>query len=136
MSPKWRYFFPGYLWCLLNVLIGLGICLLGGAHGFAWRDGCLTARQKRLPGGALAQTWGWLILYKADDPRSESIDKHERVHVVQSFLLGPLFLLLYPAFFLGYWLHYKKDYWKAYYSMPFEAQAFRRQKTINGWGTW
>jgi hypothetical protein len=163
MSPHWKWFLPGYVWALPNTLIGVCLTLwhmrdlIWGSdwydprtwyNPFRWRDGCLEAAMYSLPGGEtiLGQTWGWLVLYKHGNRHPGPIAAHERVHVVQSFLFGPLFLVLYPLWF--YWLvrlmprirpllnpvvRIQSDY-DLYRTIPFESQAYKLEENTSGWG--
>lgn len=106
----------GMLWTLPNTLIGLvggGAGLLFGASvEFSRRDLALVFhRWPWGPGGAI--TFGNAILYTGDTLDSEcltyehragrcdhpriKIGDHERAHVYQYMVLGPLFLPLYLA---------------------------------------
>ncbi len=104
----------GALWTLPNTLIGLCAGLLGSAGGarayWSWRECALVFRRWPWgPGGAI--TFGMVILHTGEDmdgrcltyehragrcqhPRVRLGD-HERAHVFQYLLLGPLFLPLY-----------------------------------------
>lgn len=104
----------GALWTLPNTLIGLIAGLVGMVAGARWywsrRECALVFRRWPWgPGGAI--TLGMVILHTGDDmdglcltyehragrcehPRVRLGD-HERAHVFQYLLLGPLFLPLY-----------------------------------------
>jgi len=104
----------GALWTLPNTLIGLCAGLLGSAGGarayWSGRECALVFRRWPWgPGGAI--TFGMVILHTGEDmdglclpyehragrcqhPRVRLGD-HERAHVFQYLLLGPLFLPLY-----------------------------------------
>lgn len=104
----------GALWTLPNTLIGLIAGLVGMVAGARWywsrRECALVFRHWPWgPGGAI--TLGMVILHTGDDmdglcltyehragrcehPRVRLGD-HERAHVFQYLLLGPLFLPLY-----------------------------------------
>lgn len=107
----------GATWTLPNSLLGLlagAAALAGGAHAH-WRGQDLALVFHRVPwgkGGAL--TLGNVILHTGDsldspcltyahhaglgDEDPISIGDHERAHVFQYMVLGPLFLPLYFAF--------------------------------------
>ena len=72
-----------------------------------------------------AQTFGWAIVYKdAEAQESPQYAIHERVHVFQSLIGGPLFLLAYGIHFLWLWL-VKGYYWQdAYNLIWFEVKAY------------
>jgi hypothetical protein len=105
----------GLLWTSPNTVLGLlaGLCCLGGGARPRWRGEELALVFVRVPwpgqGGAL--TLGNVILYtgeQLDTPcrtyahraglgaeAPVSLAAHERAHVFQYMLLGPLFLPLY-----------------------------------------
>ena len=107
----------GAAWTLPNTLLGLVAGIAGMARGASpqWRPGELAFVFRRYPwgpGGAL--TLGNTILYTGDDldgrcrtyahragwcvePEVRLAD-HERAHVFQYMVLGPLFLPVYFAF--------------------------------------
>jgi hypothetical protein len=101
----------GYVWAAFNTLLGLILAVVVyRARSFRWSNGCLEAvggtrlergrTVTRIWGGALAQTWGWFIVYDSVERRAAvPIRVHERVHVAQNLLLGPLFLIAYAAHF-------------------------------------
>jgi len=112
---RWLALLAGASWTLPNSLLGLlaGLaCMPWGARP-QWRRGEWALAFRRMPhrgsGGAL--TLGNVILYSCDEldtpcftyahragHRSEpriSLADHERAHVYQYMVLGPLFLPLY-----------------------------------------
>lgn len=114
-TPRMRVLLVlGALWTLPNTLIGLCAGLLGSAGGarayWSGRECALVFRRWPWgPGGAI--TFGMVILHTGEDmdglcltyehrvgrcqhPRVRLGD-HERAHVFQYLLLGPLFLPLY-----------------------------------------
>lgn len=132
MSPRWRWFLPGYVWSLLNTLIGLLLCVWYRPKGWAWHQGVLTcvAPKERVIGHPGAQTWGWLVIYT--DPFyvtgdwAADLRVHEYTHVVQGFILGPLFLVAYAVLFLINYLRAPGAGWfPAYEAIWFEEQARR-----------
>lgn len=145
MSRTWRWFVPGYLWSILNTLVGLVLALIYRCHSWRWSEGCLEAiggkhadGTTRIFGRPAAQTHGWLILYSEDRWRgSRAIRVHERVHVVQAFVGGPLFMLAYVACFA--WSFASQgftDWWAAYRKNPFEGAAYERQvRSGSLWGS-
>jgi hypothetical protein len=142
MSPYWKYCFPGYLWSLPHTLVGLVLALVYRAHDFRWSSGCLECTAGTLPDGRTriwgrpgAQTHGWLIIYASEKNRThQTLRAHERVHVVQGFIGGPLFALAYVAFFLWFFAGQGfKDWHLAYMKNPFEIQAYDRQSQEGAW---
>jgi hypothetical protein len=132
MSPKWRWFFPGYLWALPNTLIGLLICIWYRPRSWRWHQGVLTcvAPRERVIGHPGAQTWGWLVIYthsfyQAGTENNESgLRVHEYVHVAQAFVGGPLFMIAYAITFLvGYFKNPSAGWKPAYRAIPFEVHA-------------
>lgn len=125
MSPRWRYFLPGYLLTLPNTFIGLILVLLCGARRFRWSQGCLECEAPKLIGDPLGQTWGWLIAYKTGHSKNKAMRVHERVHVVQGMIGGPLFMIAYALCFAFYYACRPSEGWyKAYRRNPFEIQAY------------
>ncbi len=131
MSPRWKWFLPGYLWALPHTLVGLLLALVYRAHSFRWSDGCLEAIGGRIKGGTTriwgtpaAQTHGWLIFYADEVYRTHSPFRvHERAHVVQGFIGGPLFVLAYGIAHLVGWLR-TGSFWAGYHANPFEVAAY------------
>lgn len=137
MSPRWRYFFPGYVWALPNTLIGLVLlCTWYFPRRIAWRDGCLEVIPHRSLIGAPwvgAQTWGWVIFARDEDQAARAdLMVHERVHVVQAFVLGPIFLLAWGLHWIWRWVvllwrfGLGGEEWKdAYYGVWAEKMAYK-----------
>jgi len=138
VSPRWAYFVPGYLWSALNTLIGVLLCVLVyRATDWRWSRGCIECiGGDRIFGKPGAQTWGAIVIYKDEYQRSRvDLRVHERVHVVQAFIGGPLFMIAYGLTFLWFYLNDPKMGWKvAYYQIPFEVQAYRIGDKAKGWG--
>ena len=145
MSDRWRYFATGYVLALPHTLIGLLLCLVYRAHSWRWSDGCIECiAGDRIWGKPGAQTHGWLIVYRDDAARERAdLRVHERCHVVQGMLGGPLYMLAYGLhfgvrFLIGsrheaYPVHWPR--WKhAYRGIWFEEQAYARQHRADGWG--
>jgi len=130
MSDRWKYFIPGYLWALPMSLVGL---LLGLTLYFPkrirWRDGCLeiVPRRENLIGGPWVggQTYGWVIFLR-DERMLEHAELavHERGHVVQALLLGPLFPVAYGILFAINYAHFRSDWRKAYRYIWFEVYCY------------
>jgi len=121
-----------YIWAVPNTLVGvlfLPAALLRGGHlqvvdGVleAWGP-LLSALLQRLPiaGGAAAITFGHIVLAR-DLASLDWTRAHERVHVRQCEIWGPLFI---PAYLIaGLWAFVSgRD---AYIDNYFERQALRR----------
>ncbi len=131
----------GACWTLPNTLLGLlvgVVCLPFGAR-LQWRGRELALAFRRMPwrgaGGAL--TLGNVILYTSDELDSPcytyahragerreaviSLADHERAHVYQFMLLGPLFL---PVYLLCGGVSARN---------PFERSADRYAQSGRGW---
>jgi hypothetical protein len=137
MSPRWKWFLPGYVLALPVTLCGLVFAFLLEAHSFEWRDGCLECRSANLS-WALAMTLGWLIIWQQGETRTVKTSVHERVHVVQGFALGPLQAILYGLFIAySYVRTFRNDPgWEDDYSAnPFERQAYSRESRPGAWGS-
>lgn len=144
MSPAWRRFLPGYLLALAHTVVGLALALVYRSHSWRWSDGCMEALAGRLPDGRTriwgrpsAQTHGWLILY-ADARVRESprLRAHERVHVVQGFVGGPLFPIAYGLSFLVLFAADRFRSWRnAYLAIPFERHARAVEGRPGAWGS-
>lgn len=141
MSPNWKWFLPGYLLALPHTLIGFLLTLFCyRGQGWRFRDGvleCTAGRTKkgrtRIWGRPGAQTHGFLVVYASSAARRFlPLRRHERAHVVQSFVGGPLYAILYGLFFLGLFA-YHRDWRTAYRANPFERQA-RGYERAEGWG--
>lgn len=126
----------GYLWSAPQlVLLGLPLAVIYRAHSWRWSDGCLEAiGGERIWGRPGAQTHGWLIFYRDEQQRRHaSLRVHERVHVLQAFVGGPLYTVSYGLHWL--WLFVlagpgdgHPPRWKrAYYEVWAERQAYRIQ---------
>jgi hypothetical protein len=131
----------GVCWTLPNSLLGAGAGLVGVAFGARpqWRRRELAWAFRRMPwrgaGGAL--TLGNVILYTGDELDTPcltyahragrgrepaiSLAAHERAHVYQYMLLGPLFL---PLYLLCGGVHVRN---------PFERAADRYARSGAGW---
>ena len=142
MSPRWRYFIPGYLWALPHTLLGLLLAPFYGIKSVRWSQGCLEFVVSALD-EAGAQTHGWIIFYRSAQIRGNTnVRIHERVHVVQGFIGGPFYILAYIMnFFWGLItppdkLYQHEPRWaRAYRKIWFERQAFRIEAANpKGWG--
>jgi len=130
----------GYVWAAFNTLIGLLLAVVFyRACTFRWSDGCLEAvggtfrragkTVSRIWGRPYAQTWGWLIIYDSLGHRAvRPLRVHERVHVIQSMVAGPLFTPLYSLHFLVEWARegFAFAHWRdAYRRIWAERMAYR-----------
>lgn len=143
MSPRWKYFFIGYLWSLPHTIIGLLLAtLVYRSHSWRWSDGCIecvagTGKDgtTRIFGRPWAQTHGCLIVYDTVPHTNTAwLRAHERTHVVQGFVGGPLFVVAYILCFLAL-LVYHGEYYPAYRNNPFEAHAYGNERNPGAWGT-
>ncbi len=146
MNPRWRFFFPGYLIALPHTIIGLILAVVYRAHTWRISAGCIEViagtferdgrRVTRIFGRPAAQTHGFLIVYADEDARADiEIRVHERVHVVQGMIGGPLYVIAYGLTFLWFYLwNVRAGWYAAYMRIPFERQAYPIGRTRKGWG--
>lgn len=133
MSPRWRYYFLGYLMALPHTLVGLFVFVVFyHARSWKWHQGVLTcvADGGVIWGHPNAQTQGWAQVFDSEKSRdSAALRVHETCHVVQAFLLGPVYPVLYGLTFLVAYLKadFPSDWRPAYREIPFEEQAYARQ---------
>lgn len=106
----------GYLWASPVSLVGLLACLLNRPSSARWRAGALevTCGRFAITFGIqpAAVTLGWVILLAPDAVDDREIALHERAHVLQCLVLGPLVLVAYPLASLWAWArggHYYED---------------------------
>ncbi|HZH17539.1 MAG TPA: hypothetical protein VE057_24510 [Archangium sp.] len=96
--------FAGYVWALPVTILGLMLAMLFARLESVDEEGILHFVVQ--PGGPLAWymrrfniaafTIGAVVTYSsADGPRLIRLMRHERAHVMQTLVLGPLFLPLY-----------------------------------------
>lgn len=130
MSPRWRWFLIGYVWALPVTLIGLALAAFYRCGSYRWIGGVLTCVSPRpMWGKPAGQTLGWISMYSDETERGRDYMRvHEYVHVWQTFVLGPLWLVLYGLFFVAEYVVMGGGDWKpAYRKNPFEAQAYARE---------
>jgi hypothetical protein len=131
VDKAWRWFLPGYLMLLPMTIIGLLQCLIVyRAASWRWSGGCIECvGGERIWGKPGAQTPGLVITYRDENARSSGgLRVHERVHVVQGMIGGPLFALGYGLSFLWFWAASGFAHWHiAYMKIPFEVRAYARQ---------
>jgi hypothetical protein len=81
-----------------------------------------------------AFTLGAVVTYaSAAGPRQAPLVRHERAHVVQTFLLGPLFLPAYGLASLWQWVrgrHVYHDNWFEVQACAAEAEAERHLRLV------
>jgi hypothetical protein len=98
----WRHLWPS-VWTAVGLLAGAGVCVLGGRA--RWRDGaleCVGGMSGRWAarGPFAAITLGHVILARTP-AEARRLAAHERAHVRQYEVWGPLFV---PAYLLaGAW---------------------------------
>ena len=123
-----------YVWAAPTTALGLVVVLVGiwgvrarvfdgviEAHGpaLAW----LLLHLTLMPGGAAALTLGHVVIAR-DRHALESTREHERVHVQQCEVWGPLFVPAYLA--ASVWAVVRgRDF---YFDNWFEVQAFERER--------
>jgi hypothetical protein len=122
-----------YLWTLPTTFVGLlfvPLAFLGGGrvcvvHGVIEIHGPWVAYVLRrfvpIQGGASAMTLGHVVIGRNQESLDMSRD-HERIHVRQAELWGPLFI---PAYLLASLL-VKLRGKDAYFDNPFEREAYGR----------
>lgn len=139
MSRNWRFFFIGYVWAgLITLPFLLFVLAFYKPSSWKWHDGVLTCLGGKDASGASlilgkpgGQTWGWLTLFKDEEQRQRAdLRVHERCHTVQTFICGPLWLLIYGAMYL---FEYAKlsgagGWHAAYEEIWWETQAKARQR--------
>ena len=110
----------GFVWTLPNTLIGLVLGLLTFQvprvrHGIVMFDRSPRGWSRLVQrSGYTAQTIGFVMI--GAGPIEGSLFAHEREHVRQYCMWGPLFLPVYGLLFLGY----------GYRRHPFERAAVKR----------
>jgi len=141
--PKW-WWILGYIWSLPHTVVGLILSLFYRPTNWRWNEGCIEAiGEDRIWFKPGAQTHGWLILYRDESARNNKrLRVHERTHVKQGFLLGPLYVIAYVIHFLyRYTRTGFKDWYTAYEGIYFEKKAREaEQRYLDGvdkepWGS-
>jgi len=86
-----------WIWSLPTEIIGLVLLPFYGPVSVEFRDGVFLVTVTRLIGYAstTGQTWGRLSYRKPNADTSNWV--HERRHVTQCDVLGPLWLIAYPV---------------------------------------
>jgi hypothetical protein len=122
----------GYLWaapttaaCLIVFL--LPMWALRQVRPLRWRAGAWEWlvipgprfwRRYSVQGGWWATTLGWCILFSPPAEENARTAVHERRHVAQNLVLGPLFMPLYAALWLAF----------GYRAHPLEVDARRAER--------
>jgi cytochrome c-type biogenesis protein CcmH/NrfF len=123
----------GILWALPMSIIGLLIVLVYRWHRWRYQFPYVEVIVKRtIPKWAMGQTFGFVIVYSgpiykerfkslswAAVDRERRIVRHERRHVLQSMIFGPLFPIMY-GFGLVYAVVRRRNWYK---DNPFEIDA-------------
>ncbi len=111
MSKNWRWFLPGYVWCLPLTLGYLLLVVLPfyRPRKWKWKDGILTCLggtfhteqgllQTRIWGRPNGQTVGALQTYSSEAQRRiPSLRIHENTHTVQFFIGGVVGFVVTPV---------------------------------------
>jgi hypothetical protein len=99
----------GLLWALPGTLLGLLLSLVLRPCGARWDQGVLWVRVRGFwPRWVAAMTLGWVVLHTVTlTPR---LVLHERRHVTQWMVLGPLFLPAYLAACAWAWVRTGQGY--------------------------
>jgi hypothetical protein len=124
-----------YTWALPNTLLGLLFIpfAFSAKGGMRVVDGVLELYSKPIafflrycfpmPGGVAALTLGHVVLGRSKELLS-AFRLHERVHVRQYEILGPLFIPVYLAAGIWAMIRGRNAYWGNY----LERQAFKMEK--------
>ncbi len=132
----------GYLWASPVTAAGVLQAWLGGARLHSVQsDGVLffVARPRGWADrffrrfGVSAYTWGATVTF-ADERlvEQERLICHERVHVRQTFVLGPLMPLAYGAASAWAWARGKKPYWDNWFEAHARASEDRQRRGPEG----
>jgi hypothetical protein len=139
----------GYLWSLLHTLVGVLLMVtVYFPKSVKWIDGALVVivRWHIIPEGmdrtgdgdcddpedfiTGAQTHGCIIFCRDEkQAASARLQNHERVHIAQSMVLGPLYPLLYGILCLVMLIKHRSTM-KAYWMNPLEVQARAHEKEL------
>lgn len=119
----------GYLWSIPNTCLGLLlICTVYFPKYIKWQHGALDVIPligTLIPRWAGAQAQGCIVIYRDHERLTrQRLRRHERVHVKQAFVWGPLFFIAYPAASVWAWMQGKDIYRDNY----FEIQARAGEK--------
>ena len=135
-----KYYIPGYILSLPHTLFGLLLMLWYRPTKVRWNNGTIECISEHIiPQGidrtgdgdvddpedfrTGAQTHGIIIFYADEYQRLRpDLVAHERTHVWQGMLFGPLYPLTYGVFFLGL-LVIMRNIVRAYRAIPWEQWA-------------
>lgn len=140
---KLGYIF-GLIWSLPHTLLGLIFFLpLYWPKRIRWSEGCIEVIPKWILFDPIAQTHGAIIFYRDETYRNIRLVRvHERVHVIQGFILSLLYSVSYVLFFGGKFAAQGfRDWKRAYLWIPWEQQArhvqqeYQDGKRPNAWGS-
>jgi len=126
MQYHW-YYFLGYVWSLPGTVLGLLLALVYRPKKWRWSQGCLEAiGGDKIWGKPGAQTHGWIIYYRDERAQANEVLRvHERVHVIQAFIGGIFYMLIYGGHFLWNWARDDFGPWvRAYRKICWEKQAY------------
>lgn len=94
--------FLGLIWCLPWSVLGLLVAAVGGGQLLRYsewgvelsaRPGWLIAKVFDWT-GTCGATWGCVVFYATPAPAERTV-RHERRHILQAMVLGPLFPVVY-----------------------------------------
>lgn len=134
--------FAGYVWALPVTILGLMLAMLfarlesvdeeGILHFVVLPDGPLAWSMRRF--GIAAFTLGAAITYSgADGPRQIRLVRHERAHVMQTLVLGPLYPPLYglaSLWQLARGGHPRRDNWFEVRARAAEVPGYRTLRLV------
>ena len=113
MSPRWRWYFFGYLVTAPLAIIAFAYAVtIADARSWEWRDGVLTfvagkkvndhgAIVSKLWGNPKGQGWSWIVGFADEQQRNRAdLRVHEFTHVVQAFIVQSLAPLLVAGWYL------------------------------------
>lgn len=144
MSPRWRWFLPGYIWALPVTIAGLFMAVVVyRCTSYKWIEGVLTCVSPGpMWGNPDGQTLGWISMYSSEAERDTPYMRvHEFTHVWQCFVLGIFWAILYGLFFFFVWCGQSFGPWyNAYRANPFEDQAYNNEDAFKAdakarWGS-
>lgn len=146
---------------VIHTLVGILLMIPYGVDKWRWRAGAIEVMASRGEDGTTriwfkpgAQTWGLVIFCSNGfNYENESLQVHERVHILQTYLFGAPYLLTYVMSFaflfvlvktkLAWWERQEgdDDVWYAYRKIPWEIWAYAKQarfekgEFIGTWGS-
>lgn len=102
MHKNWRWFIPGYIWCIHLTLGYLLFAVIAQYKPHSWRihRGVITFISERMLGRPKGQTVGAASGYASEEQFARvDLHEHENVHIVQAFLFGIGGLCIVPPVF-------------------------------------